>query len=138
MAKKNEVEVIEKVAEVVEEVAKEAEVPSVNVVESDIVESDITNDLPVIPTKRGVSKNILTGVGIAAGGAIAAYGLYELVKKGVTLLRNKKEKKKVAGNGLDYPKYEYKKVESSEEGKNDESPKARKDEKVQMGFRYNR
>lgn len=136
MAKKNEV--VEAVTEVAEEVTEVVETPSQNIVESDVIEPDAMNNMVTVSVKRNVSKNILTGIGIAAGGAVAAYGLYELVKKGVTLLRDNRKKKKVVENEPEFPKYKYKKVESSDEEKNVDAPKARKNEKVQMGFRYNR
>ena len=87
---------------------------------------------PVPNIKRSLGSNIVTGVGIAAAGGLAAYGLYHLVKKGVAFiknLKNSKNKETVMAN--EAPKYEYEKVEE-----NSGKPKAKANKKNRIGFKY--
>ena len=80
--------------------------------------------------------NIATGAGIAVGGALALYGLFDLGKKAVGAIRKHMEKRKEAMN---HPVYEYKKLETKENQEKEDIPKAklqRKKKKNPIGFRY--
>ena len=91
------------------------------------------NSMPVVKTNFG--RNIVTGIGIGVTGALAIYGLVELGKKGVKMIKKHIEKKKA-----EHPVYEYEKVEvDNDADKSADEVKAmkrRKKEKHPMGFQY--
>ncbi len=98
--------------------------------------ADIVTEMNSMPvTKPHFGRNIVTGIGIGVTGALAIYGLVELGKKGVKLI-----KKQIEKNKAEHPVYEYEKVEIENEidKATDEikAMKKHKKEKHPMGFQY--
>ena len=97
------------------------------------VVADLTPETLAPKTGNGLVKNITLGVGVAAGGALAIYGAYELGKKGVKFIRNLMEKRK------EHPDYTYEKVKEAAKEMEETIAKAKyrnKKEKHPMGFQY--
>lgn len=100
------------------------------------VVADLTPETLAPKTDNGLFKNITLGVGVAAGGALAIYGAYELGKKGVKFIRNLMEKRK---ESKEHPDYTYEKVEEAAKEMEETITKAKyrnKKEKHPMGFQY--